>query len=164
MSYSFKTLLLSFMMLVLPFMNFASNAHKPENNKRSAIHVRAKTTVHQTDKNSTRITKKHTSKKSSEETSWSAYFLSGAKSAVKRTAQGTFDIMNFAIKNPKLAMSCGLVLALEKVLIAANCTCLCQFANEVKPYPYSYFGTQASLTRCQTICHEARAMPTAKCI
>ena len=165
MSYSFKTLLLSLMILVLPLMNFASNAHKPENDMRSAIRARVKTTVHHTDKISTHISKKHTSKKStspqlknSEETSWSTYLVSGAKSVVKRTVQGTSDIMNFAIKNPKLAMSCGLVLALEKLLVAANCTCLCQFANEMKPYPYSYFGEQRDLAHCTTICKSTRAM------
>lgn len=156
MSNYLKKTLFTILIFMMPYMNSVSNAMDGEDYKGSGVRARNVSFVTEDRQDVSSSVQQSTSSQveglEESPTSWSSYLISPVKSVF----QGTYEIMDFAIKRPKIATLIGLSYMIS-VAAAANCTgcyqcdCICvdmSCRTCIKPY-----GNVPDVNSCINVCN-----------
>ena len=146
MSNYLKKFLFSVLILMMPYMNSASNSMDSAEYDGSSIRTRKVSFVEEDRQDVLSFSKPSTTSKvvilEDSKVSWTSYL----SSSVKSIFQGTYGIMEYTIRNPQKTMIIGLVLACQAVA-AADCCCACSGGILfVEPFP--------NITECKRDCVE----------
>lgn len=158
MSNYLKKTLFTLLILMMPYMNFASKAMDDGDYEGSSVRSRKVSFVTEDQKDvSSFVTKSVSSQVASLEespTSWASYLLSPAKMAI----QCAYDVVNFTTQNPKKTMIIGVLLTYQFTAVAAqNCTgcyqciCDCTYPSGSGRGPFTY-GKVESTQTCINVC------------
>ena len=149
MSNYLKKSLFTLLILMVPYMNFASKAMDIEDHDGSTIRTH-KVSFDSEDQQDVQSFTKHSDSSQvvslgDSQDSWASYLLSPAKSIIRNTV----EIMNFATQSPQKAMFIGAILVYQVSAVAAlNCTgcyrCNCECS--------SVYGPANGILECTQAC------------
>jgi len=129
MSNYLKKILFTLLIIMMPHMNTVSKAMDNEEHNRSTNTCRMRVVKDDQNQDSSFVKQSISFKAVSLEdtqNSWTSYLYSPVKSVL----HGAYEIVDFAIQRPKLAMFIGLSYAIPAV--AAICTCWCDIDRNRK--------------------------------
>lgn len=133
-------ILLSLLIIMVPYMNSASKAMDDEEG--STVHAH---TVSLKPMSSINL--------EDSQTSWTSYFLSPAKSVVKNTFKNTCEIIDFATQSRNKTILVSLWLASKVLGVAAQFDCLCGYSSKGQPVtPFLTIPLNDPSADCLEVC------------
>lgn len=146
MSNYLKKFLFTALVCMMPYMNSSLKATDVDDYEESIVCIhKVIVSEDQQDVSLNQSTSSQVVNLEESKISWMSYL----SSPVKFIAYRTYEITDFAIKNPKIAAFIGLSYMIHGV--AANCSCLCY--NQGNPSQKMYAGSFGNNIECLKACY-----------
>ena len=152
MSNYLKKSLFCLLILLMPYMNIASNSMSPEDNEASTVRSRKVSPTESTveekmdDSSSASFSVKPLNINLEDSQSWVSYVLS----PVKTTFQVASEVINIVRHNQHGVVIGGLFIVSQVMAVAANCNCVCQ--QQSNHNNKQYVGSYLERGACQGAC------------